>query len=217
MKKLIALVLVMLLLAAPCGAAQQGTTTPLQYGTPEAVYAISAQYEIAEENIAQVTVAFSDAVKNYAYANYVDGLLRVGIASATPIDLSKDLGQVTATLEDGTKIAPTLVLASLKFNGKKATSNLRAGTVTLTEQEGAVVASIPIATDFPCSLTIMTAACDSAGRILDVDILQADATETVQIVSSTLNADKKVSYVKVFYLTSLFAPMSQEKVVPLEN
>ena len=213
MKSALASLLVILLLAAPCSAAQQKPTTPLQYGTPEVVYSISANYDVADENVAQVDVVFSDAIKDYAYANFVNGELRVSIASVNPINLFEKLGDVTATLNSGTQIAPKLVLTSLKFNGKKATCNLQPGVATVTPKDSAMTVSVPIYNDFPCALTVMVAAYNSSDKMLAANVLQADPTLKEQTLVSTLNGCQEAAYFKVFYLSSGFVPITRAQTV----
>ena len=119
MRKTCTLILVMILLAVPCGAAQQETSIELKFCTAETVYGISAIYDVVEGNVEDVSVVFANAVKSYAYANYADNELRLIIASAEPVDLSQTIATVSATLNNGTVIAPQLQIKNLKYNGKK--------------------------------------------------------------------------------------------------
>ena len=121
MKKWYALILAMLLLIVmPCSAAKQEPATALQFCSAEAVYGISAIYDIIDsDNVTDVSVTFVDAVKAYAYANYTNNEVRVIVAATEALDLTEAIGWVTAKLGDETVIAPQLKVKSLKFNGKK--------------------------------------------------------------------------------------------------
>lgn len=206
MRKVCIFVLVMFLLAVPCGAAQQEFTS-LQFGTPETIYGISAVYAVETENVETITVVFADAVKNYAYANYVNGELRVSIASADPLDLSYEIGQITATLDNGTQTAPDLKLKSLKFNGKKATCNLIPGAVTSSVNDKDLDVFVAVHNDFPIRCKVLIAAYNDTHQMLGCAVKEGDPVAEDFSVQTTLLGCAKSEYLKIFYLTEAFQPI----------
>lgn len=206
MRKICVMILVMLLLAVPCGAAQQ-ESTPLQFGTPETIYGISAVYAVETENVDTVEVVFADSVKNYAYANYVNGELRISIASADPLDLSYEIGQISATLDNGTQTAPDLKLKSLKFNGKKATCNLIPATVTSSVKDRDLDVSVSVHNDFPIACKVMVAAFNDTHQMLGCAIQDGDSVAQDFSVQATLFNCAEAEYLKTFYLTETFQPI----------
>lgn len=201
--------------AAPHTAALQDECTPLRFGTPEAVYSISAVYTVETGQVAEIEVVFADAVKDYAYASFADGELRVAIASASVIDLSRSIGGVTAVLENGSRVAPELTLKSLRFNGKKATCNLVPGDVSAVRENGSIHLSVPIHNDFPCACIVVIAAYDENGRMLAADVLAADGSAVDQILDGTLTGCEGANLVKVFCYAPSYMPLTGVRTAAL--
>ena len=220
MKRVRAALLTLVLLGlltfiTPHTIAQQDESTPLRFGTPEAVCSISAVYTVETEGVTAMEAVFVDAVKDYAYANFKNGELRIAIASASVIDLSQSIGGVTAVLENGSRVAPELKLKSLTFNGKKATWNLVPGDVSAVREGGTIHLSVPVHNDFPRDCVVMIAAYRENGQMLAAGMLVADGTAVDQVLEGTLANCEEASYVEVFYLTPAYEPIVGYQKTPL--
>lgn len=213
MKRLSTIVLAVILLVVPCRAAEQASSTPLKFGTSDTVYGISACYEVNNQNVETIEVSFIDSIKNYAYANYSNGELRISIASVEPLNLSEALGQVTATLSDGTQEAPELVLKSLKFNGKKATCNLIPGEVTVTNIGEDLTVSVSVHNDFPSICYVLIAAYRENGQMMYCTMQNGDVERKDFSLSVSMEDCADAAYIEVFYITDTFKPITAAETV----
>lgn len=187
--------------------AEDNPSTQIQFGTSESVYGIDALYTVQTENVKSISIRFADNI-GYAQGNYINGKIRISIASADPIDLSGSLAFVTATLNDDSVVAPEIEIEKLLYNSLTATENLVPGTVSASQSGSNVSVEIKAHNDFTGnSYTLMTAAYSQQGQMKAVTY----QTVTFDSKNKTFNvklpncSDAKT--VKVFYLTSNFTPV----------
>ena len=205
MRKTLVLLLVLLLLIPQAYAA--GDSTPLRFGSDEAVCSIYASYEI-EEDVTEVTVTFADHVKNYAYSNFVNGKLWISIASVDSIDLNKPVGCVTAKNAGGQEIAPTLELASLNFNGEAAKGNLVLNSVQASLSGKSLSVNVDADDHFLGSYTLVVAAYDANGKMLDNGIKSVAFGEKQETFVANLTDCAEADHVKAFFLSSEWRPVA---------
>lgn len=208
MKKLLIVLLTALLLATPAFAADVDPSTPLCFGTSATVYSIDAVYAVKTEGVLSVDVTFADGI-SFAADNYTDGKLKIAIASADPLDLSGSVAQVTATLENNTKVAPVLELVSLKYNGVRATENLIPISVSASASGDGVTVSVSAHNDYTGNAyQVLAAAYRDNGQMLAVTIVPVTFDEKDVSVSVPLSGCRGADEVRVFFATRDFRPVT---------
>lgn len=205
MRKALVFLLALLLLIPQAYAAEDATA--LRLGSDTAVSSIYGSYEVLED-AADVSVTFSDAVGQFAYANFVDGKLWIAVASVESIDLSEPIGWVTATDAEGNAFAPTLEVASLKFDGSEAKCNLTVESVQAKLSGGNLSVSVDARDDYLGSYTLVVSAYDAYGKILDSNVQMVSFREKQETFVAGLANCAEGAYVKAFFLSSEWTPVA---------
>ena len=206
MRKTLVLLMTLLLLI-PHAYAAESPATVLCFGSDAAVNSIYGSYEVLEE-AAEVSVTFADGVKNFSYANFVDGKLWIAVASVESIDLSEPIGWVTAKDANGREFAPTLEVSSLKFNGDVAKCNLVVESVRASLKGDALAAVVEARDDFLGSYPLIVSAYDAHGRMLSSGMKTAVFDEAQKTFAISLTDCKEASCVKAFFLSSEWRPIA---------
>ena len=215
MKKLLAAWLLMLLAISPAFAAGEAPATPIRFGTSATVYAIDAVYQVQTEQVESIDVTFSD-VFSYAESNFVDGTLRLAIASAYPLDLSDVAAQAVATLTDGSQTAPVLELVSLRYNGVRATENYYPVSAEVSGTGSERTISVSAHSDFiGSSCRILVAAYEENGRFAAVNTCDLSFQKKDMRVDISLTGCANAKQVKVFFVTDDTAPTAKELIINL--
>lgn len=202
MKRILTALFVLTVLALTVGAA----STPLRFGTKEEVYSIDASYTVAEADVQTITVMFGESLTN-AYANFTKGILKIAIASADPLDLTTAVGTAQATMPDGSVIAPTLELKSLRFNGKNAVSSFVLASVEAKWQDGQLDVTLTASEYNPSnSYGVIVAAYDADGRLIAASMQTLTFDAKTAIKTYPIACGKTVSIVKVFSLNDAWQP-----------
>lgn len=208
MKRFIIFLLTALLLTAPAFAAEADPSTPLRFGTSTTVYGIDAVYTVKTEGVASVSVTFADGI-GYAVANYQEGKLKIAIASADPLNLSGSVAQVTAILENGTRVAPVLELTTLKYNGAGATENLVPISVDVSVSGNEVTVSVSAHNDFVGnSYRLLVAAYGEGQQMLAINMTEVTFHQKDASFSVKLSGCEEVKAVKAFFLAETFKPFT---------
>ena len=208
MKKTLVLLIALLLLVPQVCAAETGTA--LRFGSGDPIYSIYASYEI-EAGITDVKVTFADQVKNYAYSNFVNGKLWISVASVDSLDLSKPIGYVMGKTASGKEIAPELVITSLSFNGEAAKGNLVFDSVQATLNGNAMRVIAKADDHFLGSYTLVVSAYDTDGKMLNSYVMAADFEKKQERFTADLAGCVGASYVKAFFLSSEYRPVTMAK------
>ena len=187
---------------------EQSEATPLRFGSAEPVYSIYACYQVQTQGVEDVSVTFSDGVKNYAYANYVDGQLWVSIASATPLNLNQPMGWACAELSDGQTAAPELKLVSLRFNGQDAVNGLIVEAVQGTLNDGMLQVTVSACDDSGASYTMIAAAYRADGKLLRTDISTVDLAQMQGPVFVELEQCAEAACVKALFFNDRWKPIA---------
>ncbi len=134
-------VLISILFSGIAGA--QTHAVPIELEAGFEVYSVYLAYDVKTENVAGVSIEFSDAVKNYAFSNFKDGRIWIAIASATAIDLSEPIARISATLGDNKTVAPELERAVFRLNDIDISSTvIFPSSVTAEKTENGISVSI---------------------------------------------------------------------------
>jgi len=204
MRKTLVFLLALLLLIPQAYAAD---ATALRLGSDTAISSIYGSYEVLEDAV-DVSVTFSDALGQFAYANFVDGKLWIAVASVESIDLSEPIAWVTATDAAGNTFAPTLEVASLKFDGSEAKCNLTVEAVDAKLSGNSLGVEVDARDDYLGSYTLVVSAYDAYGKMLDSRVTAADFEEKQESFTASLTNCEEGSCVKVFFLSPEWTPIA---------
>jgi len=210
MRKLFCLLSILILIFAttPVYGSNADPYTELNFGTSEAVRGIDAVYTMQTDDVKSVSFEFAEEL-NMAQGNFINGKVRIAIASTNTIDLSKPLCKVTATLNDDTKVAPKLELSELYFNGKSASENLIVLSQTATLSNEKITVDIDAYNDYlDNDYLVFAAAYNADGQMLIEDYKALNfTTQKSASLSFELENARDATEVKIFYLTKSYVPL----------
>lgn len=182
----------------------------LQLPPFEGVSGVDATYAVQTGNVDSVKVTFTSSLEMKLF-DYKDGILKIGIGATDTLDLSEAIGTVTATLMDGTQIAPQLTLQKLILDGKKAA--ILPGQITAMKTKDEVVLKLSVPSEK--NGILLAAAYQEDGRMVTASTIpmKQEKTEYQIPLKRAASAEK----VKVFFLNPDFTPMLHAVGVPIAD
>lgn len=184
--------------------AEDLTGTKLLFSSPEPVQAITAYFDVLDDNVENIEVTFDAGINGQKFANYIkeDKQLRVVIASLETIDLSKPIGAAVATLENTSKINPNLKLTYYKTDLGKAISNVIPKSVTGELIDGNLTVKLTLYDDLVGSTEVLLSVYDNAGRFLGIKQETAKFTSEKQAFSFDMGKYSNACTIKAIFVNS---------------